>query len=227
MSSSVSSDIIEQLQRRQKQEEDEEDDDEDDQDFVPIDHSDDHEKDDDGGNSDDDDDRKAHQAQELQDKGDLLWQQLMDSSSSPSASSSASSSSLSSLVQVNEEFDFAGEKVVVKRMVEQTAVNESNDAERRGTKRAAPQNATASKPLARVRNKSRLNDIVGALNRKKKMSTMAKSKFDWSTFKEQAGIEDELKHSAHTGYLDTQSFLQRTEQRQHEQYLSAKRRRRS
>jgi hypothetical protein len=59
-----------------------------------------------------------------------------------------------------------------------------------------------------------LEDVVGGL-RKKKLSAMSKSHIDWESFKDQEGLQDELRLAVNAGgHLDKEDFLQRTDLRQ-------------
>ncbi|EFC49879.1 predicted protein [Naegleria gruberi] len=67
-----------------------------------------------------------------------------------------------------------------------------------------------------VHNKaSKLDQALSKLNEKKK-STISQSKQDWKQYKEKEGIEHELKQYTKDGYLEKQSFLERTEMREFE-----------
>ena len=48
-----------------------------------------------------------------------------------------------------------------------------------------------------------LEDVVGSL-KKKKLSSIAKSHLDWSAYKKENDLEDELKRDTKGGYLDEQ-----------------------
>jgi len=50
--------------------------------------------------------------------------------------------------------------------------------------------------------------------KKQKMSALRKSQLDWTTFKTEEGIEDDLAHQKKDGYLEKQAFLLRTDLRQ-------------
>ncbi|XP_017034545.2 craniofacial development protein 1 [Drosophila kikkawai] len=65
------------------------------------------------------------------------------------------------------------------------------------------------------------NSVSAVLNRftkKKKMSVLEKSKVDWKDFKNDEGIDEELRthNKGKDGYLERQDFLQRTDLRQFE-----------
>jgi len=44
-----------------------------------------------------------------------------------------------------------------------------------------------------------LEDILGNLNKRKKLTTQEKSSIDWDKFKKEEGIEDELKQATKGG----------------------------
>lgn len=39
-----------------------------------------------------------------------------------------------------------------------------------------------------------LSGVLGALNKKNKLSTLEKSKLDWSTYKQEEGLEEEIQN---------------------------------
>jgi len=97
-------------------------------------------------------------------------------------------------VKVTQTYDYAGETVVVTKTVTNT-------------------NAI---PVIQKK-KSNLDAILGG-HKKPKLSTLEKSKMDWSQFKEKEGIHDELNQhlKSKNSFLDKQAFLQRTDLRQFE-----------
>jgi uncharacterized protein YecT (DUF1311 family) len=66
--------------------------------------------------------------------------------------------------------------------------------------------------------KGNLDSLLGALNKKKKMSTLQKSQLDWDQFKDKEGLQDELNThlNSKNSFLDKQAFLARTDERQFE-----------
>jgi hypothetical protein len=81
--------------------------------------------------------------------------------------------------KIVETYEFAGEKVQVTKTVPITA--------------SAKGTTTPTKGVTAPPKKGNLNSILSGLNQnKKKLSTLEKSKYDWSSFKEEEGIEDEL-----------------------------------
>jgi len=51
----------------------------------------------------------------------------------------------------------------------------------------------------------------------KTVSTVAKSNFDWETYKEKEGLEDELATATKEGFLTRKDFLERCDHRAYEQ----------
>eukprot|EP00118_Oscarella_pearsei_P003551 m.14757 g.14757 ORF g.14757 m.14757 type:complete len:230 (+) comp25963_c0_seq2:2-691(+) len=91
-------------------------------------------------------------------------------------------------------YDFAGEKVVVKDVVE-TDVNPSQKERRSG---------------------SSLSNLLKGLGKAPKLSTLDKSKLDWKTYTVKEGLKDELSQHNKDGYLERRAFLERTDVRQYE-----------
>uniref|UniRef100_A0A6B2LF65 BCNT-C domain-containing protein n=1 Tax=Arcella intermedia TaxID=1963864 RepID=A0A6B2LF65_9EUKA len=62
-----------------------------------------------------------------------------------------------------------------------------------------------------------LADLVSNLTAQpKKLSTVQKSSMDWSQFKNEKGIVEELEQAKKDGYLEKQAFLQRSDLRKYE-----------
>jgi hypothetical protein len=55
------------------------------------------------------------------------------------------------------------------------------------------------------------------MSKKKKMSTLQKSSYDWDKYKTQEGLEAELEQHKKDSYLEKLSFLNRADWRQFEQ----------
>lgn len=107
-------------------------------------------------------------------------------------------------VKVIEEMQFAGEIVKVEKEVPADS------------KEAAAQSkppGPAGKPRRGV--EGLLNELF---NKKKKLSTLEKSKLDWENYKKAHGIAEDLQNHnrGKDGYLEKQAFLQRTDMRQFE-----------
>ena len=69
--------------------------------------------------------------------------------------------------------------------------------------------------------KNKMNDILAGL-KKGQISTTAKSRGQWDSYKKEAGIDDELKQKAKDGYIVKQEFLERVDWRTHEKELENK-----
>lgn len=113
---------------------------------------------------------------------------------------------------ITEIFEFAGEKVEVKKVVDvdqnQTSAKtdlagRKSDTSRGGIRRGVGEG---------------LGSILDQLGKPKQITTLEKTKIDWSTFKEKEGIDEELQtfNKGKEGYLERQDFLQRTDLRQFE-----------
>ncbi|TMW57112.1 hypothetical protein Poli38472_003037 [Pythium oligandrum] len=74
----------------------------------------------------------------------------------------------------------------------------------------AGQEYSVSKRVAPVaKSKQKLDDVLASFEGPKKINTIEKTSIDWDKFKEQEGIEDELKQATKDGYIEKQEFLQR------------------
>lgn len=115
-------------------------------------------------------------------------------------------------VTVTKVYDFAGEEV---KVIKEIAAN-SNEA--KALPRKVP--ATDTTPLGRLKRSGGggIHSVLGKLGKKQKLSTLEKSKLDWQNFKEEKGIHEELNSykKGKDGYLEKQSFLERTDMRQFE-----------
>ena len=69
--------------------------------------------------------------------------------------------------------------------------------------------------------KNKMNDILAGL-KKGQISTTAKSRGQWDSYKKEAGIDEELKQKAKDGYIVKQEFLERVDWRTHEKELENK-----
>lgn len=108
---------------------------------------------------------------------------------------------MSSILQITEVRDFAGQEIEVKKMVDANS------------KEAAEKAKVAGAPP------SALDNILEQIKKRPKLSVLDKTKKDWGEFKEDnKGLEDELdtyKKSSNQ-YLDKVSFLQRADVREFE-----------
>jgi len=97
-------------------------------------------------------------------------------------------------ITVMEEQDFAGEKV----MVEKVMVVGSKDHEE----------------WKKKQQKTGIDAVLAAIGPKKMCTTLNKSDIDWQQFKAEAKITDELEtHKKSGGFLEKQEFIARTEER--------------
>lgn len=122
---------------------------------------------------------------------------------------------------VTEIFEFAGEKIEVKKEVKAT---EEKPSVLSGTevKKTVGKPGPAL-PFGRPRSSggggsSGLSSVLGQIGKKNKLSVLEKSKLDWTGFKQSEGIDEELQthNKGRDGYLERQDFLQRTDLRQFE-----------
>lgn len=128
-----------------------------------------------------------------------------DLPSSSGTSSRAGPPPTEEKVTVFEEMEFAGEIVLVEKEVpadSKEAAAQSN-----------PPGPAGKKPRRGM--ESLLNELY---NKKKKLSTLEKSKLDWENYKKTHGIAEDLQNHnrGKDGYLENQAFLQRTDMRQFE-----------
>lgn len=99
-----------------------------------------------------------------------------------------------------EQFEFAGEKVEVVRMI-----NQDEAAELRAKKSA-----------------SGLDGLLGQLKGKNKISTLQKTKIDWNKFTEDEGLEDEFTKNRKDGYIQKKEFLQNAEAAETAAYIAGR-----
>jgi len=104
---------------------------------------------------------------------------------------------LKKTVTVTETYDYAGESVVVTKQLEVPEPNPSQ----KGPRKSLP---------------NKLDNLLDKLKGKKKLSTIEKSKIDWTKFSKNEGIVDELKRNRKDGFLEKQAFLSQTDLRQFE-----------
>jgi len=98
-------------------------------------------------------------------------------------------------IPTNKIFDFAGEKVSVPIAV----------------KRPAPSSATTSNSIL---------DRLG-IGKKQKLSTLEKSRLDWSAHKQSESLTEDLDshRRGKESYVEKKAFLERSEVREHDHYL--------
>lgn len=136
---------------------------------------------------------------------------------------------------VTEIFEFAGEKVEVKKEItireEEKKKPSSEQCPGKSNSSTATQSAVKSvtiPPLNRARpgnvgggsssGSGGLSSVLNQLGKKNQLSVLEKSKLDWNGFKRNQGIDEELQthNKGRDGYLERQDFLQRTDLRQFE-----------
>lgn len=93
-------------------------------------------------------------------------------------------------------FDYAGEKVSV----------------------AVPANSSLKRPIA---SSNSVLDRLG-IGKKQKLSTLEKSRLDWSAHKDSESLHEDLDshRRGKNSYVEKKAFLERTELRQHDHYLT-------
>lgn len=108
-----------------------------------------------------------------------------------------------------ETYDFAGEEVKVEKI----------GPAKLNTQDSRPVKRTSAGHVASVKSKpSGLSGALGAIAKKQKMSTLEKSRLDWTNFKTERGISEEVEthNKGKEGFLDKQEFLSRSDYRQFE-----------
>jgi len=114
-------------------------------------------------------------------------------------------------IEITKVFDFAGEVVKVSKQVDA----DSSEAK----KFLKSQESTPSPSTVQAAKRpSGLAGVVGSIGKKAKMGCLDKSKLDWNSFVDEAGIKDELKtfNKGKDGYVEKQMFLERADLRQFE-----------
>lgn len=108
---------------------------------------------------------------------------------------------------VKEIFEFAGEKIEVEKEIK------TDDKKDDSKVTTAGSNTLASRARS-----GGLNSVLGQLGKKNKLSVLEKTKLDWTGFKKNEGIEEELHghNKGRDGYLERQDFLERTDFRRFE-----------
>jgi len=114
-------------------------------------------------------------------------------------------------IEITKVYDFAGEVVKVSKQVSA----DSSEAQ----KFLKSQEANQSPSSGPVKRPSGLAGVVGNIGKKAKMGCLDKSKLDWNSFVQEAGIKEELKtfNKGKDGYVEKQMFLERADLRQFEQ----------
>mmetsp|Transcript_9150 Transcript_9150/g.15655 ORF Transcript_9150/g.15655 Transcript_9150/m.15655 type:complete len:222 (-) Transcript_9150:407-1072(-) len=128
-----------------------------------------------------------------------------------SPSAGAASTSSKGKVTITQTVEFAGEKIKVVKTL---------DANSKEAAKAASQ----GRPAVAGLKKGGMESLLARI-KPQKISTIEKSKMDWTKYKTATGCEDEVKQYVKDGYLEKKAFLERTEIRQWEAERDAKRKR--
>jgi hypothetical protein len=104
------------------------------------------------------------------------------------------------LVSITESVKFAGEMVTVTKQVDKTSLE--------GMK--------ALNPPTILLEKTGLDAMVEGIMKKKGISAVEKSTFDWEKYKQEKQLNEELKDASRDGYVEKQQFLNRIDERQFE-----------
>ncbi|XP_040153160.1 craniofacial development protein 1 [Anopheles arabiensis] len=112
-------------------------------------------------------------------------------------------------------FEFAGEQIVLTEEggSKILASAESEKSSTVSTRPAAPKSTIPSRSSS-----GGLGAVLNQLSKKNQLSTLEKTKLDWTSFKRQEGIEEELQthNKGKEGFLERRDFLERTDLRQFE-----------
>lgn len=125
---------------------------------------------------------------------------------------------------VTEIFEFAGEKVEIQKVVTVSAEQKESSSEQSSvvSGSSTAQKPTKAAPIASFNRRSGgsggLSSVLGQIGKKNKLSILEKTKLDWTGFKRNEGIDEEIQthNKGRDGYLERQDFLQRTDLRQFE-----------
>ncbi|RXG69409.1 Craniofacial development protein 1 [Armadillidium vulgare] len=137
--------------------------------------------------------------QEPKPKSKTSWASLLDSKKKNTSSSSSSSTELSNKVEEEVDADSAEAK-------EAAQISESKSTTNKN------QSLGIKRPLG-------LSSVVSLLDsKKKKLTTLEKTKIDWLNYKTSEGIQDEMQNhlKSKDGYLEKKEFLERADLRQFE-----------
>jgi hypothetical protein len=108
---------------------------------------------------------------------------------------------------VEEEVDYAGEKVMVKRVLQKGTADE----------------AAYLRRLKKRKEGDNLAALVQSLNGPRNMSTLDKSRIDWALDKQIEGDADDLDKERKDGFLSKQAFLAETDAKLYEMKLESNR----
>ncbi|XP_068721726.1 craniofacial development protein 1-like isoform X1 [Montipora capricornis] len=190
--------------------------------------------DDDGDKDDDSDSETNKRKKELEEEERMMKQQREEAakkakeqelwasfqkdtafkpSSKPTSSKTVPSSS-ESKISITRTYDFAGEAIKVTKTVDLESKEAKSARTVEDVKKSEASPVVKPVGLSGIKRIGGLSSVLGQISKKPKMSTLEKSKLDWDTFKDQEGIQDELRNFNKDGYLEKQAFLQRTDERQ-------------
>eukprot|EP00635_Sarcinochrysidales_sp_CCMP3193_P000906 CAMPEP_0118906592 /NCGR_PEP_ID=MMETSP1166-20130328/10296_1 /TAXON_ID=1104430 /ORGANISM="Chrysoreinhardia sp, Strain CCMP3193" /LENGTH=522 /DNA_ID=CAMNT_0006845915 /DNA_START=101 /DNA_END=1666 /DNA_ORIENTATION=- len=85
-----------------------------------------------------------------------------------------------------------------------------------GEKIELTQTVDASTTAHAQQPKAGIDAVIDELKGPKAVTAVAKSAYDWDSFKQKEGLEDSLRDASRKGYLNNQDFLQRVDVRQFE-----------
>lgn len=86
--------------------------------------------------------------------------------------------------------------------------------------------AGSSSSSSSSRNNESLDEMVKAMEEKKKISAIEKSSYDWNAFKDKEGIKEDVEKAKLDGYVESQEFLKRVDYMQFEKERDARERER-
>ena len=117
---------------------------------------------------------------------------------------SSNNSTSSKKIKVTKEYEFAGERIKIEEEID---CKDQQQNAQQINKQAAP-----------LKRGLDISDLVANLGKKQKLSTLNKTKLDWSLFKKEEGIEDDLKNHTKNknSYVERKAFLERTDHKQFE-----------
>uniref|UniRef100_A0A182N863 Craniofacial development protein 1 n=1 Tax=Anopheles dirus TaxID=7168 RepID=A0A182N863_9DIPT len=116
-------------------------------------------------------------------------------------------------------FEFAGEQIILTEDRGTKTISTGEDEKRAPisvvSKAAAPKGFL---PRGSGSSGGGLGAVLNQIGQKNKLSTLEKTKLDWTSFKRQEGIEEELQthNKGKDGFLERRDFLERTDLRQFE-----------
>jgi len=114
-------------------------------------------------------------------------------------------------VEVSETVRFAGETVTVTREVDRGSAVAQQARARASRDADAAATATAAAAAA-----SGLDLVVEGISKRRGITTVEKSSYDWDAYKREKALEGELKDAAKTGFVEREAFLGRVDERRFE-----------